>query len=256
MIAEAITIVSFGVIDIVILKAVRPKSHQLSRRVNRCREGVPIRDKFVVLTSSFYPAEMDRRYIVMLSVFVVIKGVIPISAESGKVGFVRFGKLYRPENVITHGEIVVRVAVAHRERIYIRSLLHIRLQSGEDVIRSAVSVRLSACIVNKTCVRRSIVSRCRRQCKSVSQELNRLEIVSRRVVVFVFHPVNNALAVGTVCPSEASGIVVKAILEFPRFRVSIGSVRSVVGVSRRSRVLVQMGCAICRDDNVEPSLFG
>ena len=81
---------------------------------------------------------MDGRDIVMLSVFIIVEGVIPIGVESGEICFICFGELYRAEDVVPNREIVVvciLTFVLHRERIDISSRLHIGLQSREQLIR-------------------------------------------------------------------------------------------------------------------------
>ena len=86
--------------------------------------------EFVVMTPCIYPRKANGRYIVMLSVLIVVKSVIPIGIEGRKIGVIRFRELYRAEDVVTDHEIVVvrrLPLVVHRERIDISSARHITL---------------------------------------------------------------------------------------------------------------------------------
>ena len=193
----------------------------------------------------------------MLSVLIVVESVIPIGIEGRKIGVICFGELNRAEDVVTYGKIVVvrrLPLVVHRERIDISSRLHIRLKSGEYLIRRPVSVRLRFRVIHKSRIGRRIIRSSIRKFQRISQELNTLEIVPRRVVMLVTHKVDYTLAVLRICPSEASRVIIYRVLQFPRFRLRIGSIGYAVR-PRGSCVLVQMTFIVCGDDDVEPRLF-
>ena len=87
------------------------------------------------------------------------------------------------------------------------------LEVGVDGFRKTCTIPNGITQVRTTC--NQIRSACVSTRYLITLILYVLEVIVALVVPLVFHPPNNALAIGSICPSETSIVVVQAILQFP-----------------------------------------